>query len=109
MNSNELRRLQPRLQRSHRLPQETGLTTGMQTNVVLGGFDPVHVLYGDEASSPAAADHETRRKRSSFDQVRQRRLWRGFGTSESTPEALVGERLQEVVERIDLERLDGEL
>src|SRR5215471_16860183 len=109
MNTNEPRRLQPRLQRVHRLPQETGLTTGVQTNVVLGGFDPVHLLYGDEASPAAAADHETRRRRSSFDQVHQRWLWRGFGTSKSASKPLVGERLQEVIERIDLERLDGEL
>jgi hypothetical protein len=39
MNPDELRRLQPRLQRIHRLPQESGFTTGVQTNIVLGGFD----------------------------------------------------------------------
>ena len=67
MNENKLRRLQPRLQRIHRLSQQTGLATRVQTNVVLGG------------------------RRSHFHQVRQTRLRRGFGTSERQPEALVGE------------------
>src|SRR5215207_2405067 len=124
-------RVEPLFQFLHAQAQQVCAAPDVELDVVVVGLDPFHVGRVDEDDAATYLDHEARQVAALFARSDGgRRLVLGarapaqegaealgqsprlaqldlrLGARERLPEPLVGERLQEVVERVHLERLE---
>jgi hypothetical protein len=116
VDAGELPRVQPRLQVGQALAHQMDLIAGVQLHVVVGRLDPVDRVGRHEHRAVSLAHHEAAHERPDgllalLEQVEQALLDRSravrakvlLGPPQRRAEAVVVERLEQVVERVHLE------